>query len=59
MSISEVSFFSSFQFENYELFEVTGYFHVKYPDCKTIDGRYSSLMKKVTGKWYHYTDHSD
>ena len=37
---------------------VTGYFHVKYPDGKTIDGRYSSLMKKIKGKWYLYTDHS-
>ena len=25
---------------------VTGYFHVSYPDGKTINGRYSSLMKK-------------
>lgn len=37
---------------------VTGYFHVKYPDGKTIDGRYSGLMKKIKGKWYLYTDHS-
>jgi len=37
---------------------VTGYFHVKYPDGKTINGRYSSLMKKIKGKWYLYTDHS-
>lgn len=37
---------------------VTGYFHVKYPDGRTIDGRYSSLMKKIKGKWYLYTDHS-
>jgi hypothetical protein len=37
---------------------VTGYFHVKYPDGKTIEGRYSSLMKKIKGKWYLYTDHS-
>ncbi len=37
---------------------VTGYFHVKYPDGKTVDGRYSSLMKKIKGKWYLYTDHS-
>ncbi len=37
---------------------VTGYFHVRYPDGKTIDGRYSSLMIKIKGKWYLYTDHS-
>lgn len=37
---------------------VTGYFHVKYPDGKTIDGRYSGLMKKIKGHWYLYTDHS-
>lgn len=37
---------------------VTGYFHVLYPDGKKIEGRYSSLMKKIKGKWYIYTDHS-
>ena len=37
---------------------VTGYFHVSYPDGKSIHGRYSSLMKKIKGKWYLYTDHS-
>ena len=37
---------------------VTGYFHVIYPDGKKIEGRYSSLMKKIRGKWYIYTDHS-
>ena len=37
---------------------VTGYFHVTYPDGKSINGRYSSLMKKIKGKWYLYTDHS-
>ncbi len=37
---------------------VTGYFHVSYPDGKVINGRYSSLMKKIKGKWYLYTDHS-
>jgi ketosteroid isomerase-like protein len=41
-----------------KFYYVTGYFHVKYPDGKTIDGRYSSLMKKIKGKWYLYTDHS-
>ncbi len=37
---------------------VTGYFHVKTPEGKMINGRYSSLMKKIKGKWYLYTDHS-
>lgn len=37
---------------------VTGYFHVQTPDGKMINGRYSSLMKKIKGKWYLYTDHS-
>ena len=37
---------------------VTGYFYVSYPDGKKIEGRYSSLMKKIKGKWYIYTDHS-
>lgn len=37
---------------------VTGYFHVIYPDGKKIEGRYSSLMIKIKGKWYLYTDHS-
>jgi len=37
---------------------VTGYFHVKTPEGKMINGRYSSLMKKIRGKWYLYTDHS-
>jgi len=37
---------------------VTGYFHVKYADGRIINGRYSSLMKKIKGKWYLYTDHS-
>ena len=29
---------------------VTGFFHVSYPDGKKADGRYSSLMKKITQK---------
>lgn len=37
---------------------VTGYFHVKTAEGKMIHGRYSSLMKKINGKWYLYTDHS-
>ncbi len=41
-----------------KFYYVTGYFHVKYPDGKTIDGRYSSLMIKIKGKWWLYTDHS-
>lgn len=41
-----------------KFYYVTGYFHVKYPDGKIINGRYSSLMKKIKGKWYLYTDHS-
>ncbi len=41
-----------------KFYYVTGYFHVSYPDRKTIDGRYSSLMIKIRGKWYLYTDHS-
>ncbi len=41
-----------------KFYYVTGYFHVTYPDGKKIDGRYSSLMRKIKGKWYLYTDHS-
>ncbi len=41
-----------------KFYYVTGYFHVSYPDGKKIDGRYSSLMKKIRGRWYLYTDHS-
>lgn len=41
-----------------KFYYVTGYFHVSYPDGKKIEGRYSSLMKKINGKWYLYTDHS-
>lgn len=37
---------------------VTGYFHVTYPEGKVIHGRYSSLMVKLKGNWYIYTDHS-
>lgn len=37
---------------------VTGYFHVLYPDGRSVNGRYSSLMKKIKGRWYLYTDHS-
>lgn len=41
-----------------KFYYVTGYFHVSYPDGKTIDGRYSGLMIKIKGNWYLYTDHS-
>ena len=37
---------------------VTGYFHVSYPDGKSVNGRFSGLMKKIKGKWYLYTDHA-
>ena len=43
---------------SHKYYFVTGYFHVSYPDGKKIEGRYSSLMKKIKGKWYIYTDHS-
>lgn len=37
---------------------VSGFFHVKGADGKSINGRFSGLMKKIKGKWYLYTDHS-
>lgn len=37
---------------------VTGFFHVLFKDGKKIDGRYSSIMKKMKGKWYLFADHS-
>lgn len=43
---------------SHKYYYVTGYFHVSYPDGRTINGRYSSLMKKIKRKWYLYTDHS-
>jgi hypothetical protein len=43
---------------NKNTYYVTGFFHLTYADGKKVDGRYSSLMKKVNGKWYIYTDHS-
>ena len=36
----------------------SGYFHVKLPDGRLINGRFSGLMRKIKGKWYIYTDHS-
>ena len=36
----------------------SGFFHVKLPDGRIINGRFSGLMRKVNGKWYIYTDHS-
>ena len=41
-----------------EYYYVSGYFHVNYPDGKSVNGRFSGLMKKIKGKWYLYTDHS-
>lgn len=41
-----------------EYYFVQGFFHVNYPDGKSINGRFSGLMKKIKGKWYLYTDHS-
>jgi len=35
-----------------------GFFHVLRDDGKTVNGRFSGLMKKIKGKWYLYTDHS-
>ena len=40
-----------------DFYFVTGRFTVV-NDANTVVGRYSSLMKKVNGKWYIYTDHS-
>ena len=37
---------------------VSGFFHVNYADGKSVNGRFSGLMKKIKGKWYLYTDHS-
>ena len=36
----------------------SGYFHVKLPDGRMINGRFSGLMRKIKGKWYIYIDHS-
>jgi uncharacterized protein (TIGR02246 family) len=41
-----------------DYYYVSGFFHVRYPDGKSIDGRFSGLMKKIKGRWYLYTDHS-
>lgn len=41
-----------------KFYYVTGYFHVTLPDGKKVNGRYSSLMIKIKGEWYLYTDHS-
>lgn len=40
------------------IYFVSGFFHLTYTNDKPVDGRYSSLMKKVKGKWYLLTDHS-
>lgn len=36
----------------------TGFFQLTSPDGKMVKGRFSSIMKKVKGRWYIYTDHS-
>lgn len=41
-----------------EYYFVSGYFHVSYPDGRSINGRFSGLMRKIKGRWYIYTDHS-
>jgi uncharacterized protein (TIGR02246 family) len=41
-----------------DYYYVSGFFHVRYPDGKSINGRFSGLMKKMKGRWYLYTDHS-
>lgn len=41
-----------------EYYYNSGYFHVKQDDGKTVEGRFSGLMKKIKGKWYIYVDHS-
>lgn len=41
-----------------DYYYVSGFFHVRYPDGKSINGRFSGLMKKIKGRWYLYTDHS-
>lgn len=37
---------------------VTGRFTVLIPGGRKVMGRFSSLMKKINGRWYIYTDHS-
>jgi ketosteroid isomerase-like protein len=41
-----------------DYYYVSGFFHVRYPDGRSINGRFSGLMKKIKGRWYLYTDHS-
>jgi ketosteroid isomerase-like protein len=41
-----------------EYYFVSGYFHVSYPDGRSVNGRFSGLMRKIKGRWYIYTDHS-
>jgi ketosteroid isomerase-like protein len=36
----------------------SGFFHVKLPDGRMVNGRFSGLMRKIKGRWYIYTDHS-
>src|ERR1044071_4249106 len=41
-----------------EYYYTSGFFHVRYTDGKSVNGRFSGLMKKIKGRWYLYTDHS-
>jgi ketosteroid isomerase-like protein len=41
-----------------EYYFVSGYFHVSYSDGRSVNGRFSGLMRKIRGRWYIYTDHS-
>lgn len=44
--------------ETDDVYYVTGFFHVSFNDGKKIDGRFSTIMKKINGKWYIFSDHS-
>jgi len=44
--------------ETDDVYYVTGFFHVSFSDGKKLDGRFSTIMKKVNGKWYIFSDHS-
>ncbi|MEO7923096.1 MAG: nuclear transport factor 2 family protein [Chitinophagaceae bacterium] len=48
----------SFERLSRKFYYISGYFRVSYPDGRTVNGRYSGLMKKIKGKWWLYTDHS-
>jgi uncharacterized protein (TIGR02246 family) len=49
---------STFEKISDTVYFVTGRFTVLIPDGRKVTGRYSSLMKKINGRWYIYTDHS-